>query len=239
MKKYITLFLAMLLTGMLTACAGSPAASSAPPSTSLASSLSESLSPSASSEASESGSAADGESESSATVTADEGQSGSSATKTLVVYFSRTGNTKAVAQQIAELTSGDLFEIQTVAAYPAEYEATTEVAKEEQNENARPELAAALENLADYDTVFIGYPIWWSDMPMAVYSFLDAYDLSGKTILPFCTHGGSGLSGTDAIIQAQEPNAAVSAALAISGSDAADAEQAVADWLKNTGAPAQ
>lgn len=233
MKKCIFIFLVLVFTGIMTACAGSANVSSAIPSASLTSSLSKSVSPSVSSDPLVSSRAIADENES-PVIEINEGQNESGAAKTLVVYFSHTGNTKAVAEQIAELTGGDLFEIQTVAAYPAEYEATTEVAKKEQTENARPELSSFLENHVDYDTVFIGYPIWWGDMPMAVYSFLDAYDFSGKTLLPFCTHGGSGLSGTDAHIQAEEPNASVSTAFAINGSSVADMGQAVIDWLKST-----
>ena len=111
----------------------------------------------------------------------------------LIAYFSRTGenygvgyiergNTSIVADIIAEQTGGDLFEIRTLSAYPDNYDEATEVAKQEQDVNARPELADNLEDISDYNVIFIGYPIWWSDMPMAVYTFLESHDLSGKTI---------------------------------------------------------
>lgn len=132
--------------------------------------------------------------------------------KTLVVYFSRTGenysvgniekdNTHIIADMIAEKENADTFEITTVNKYPETYDECTEVAKQEKDENARPEIIGTVENMEQYDTVFIGYPIWWGDMPMAVYTFLESYNFSGKTIIPFCTHEGSGISGTPSSIQ--------------------------------------
>lgn len=128
--------------------------------------------------------------------------------KILVAYFSRTGenyavgniakgNTHIVADMIAEMTGADTFEIKTVKEYPADYKETTEVAKREQEENARPELAAQVPNMADYDVVFLGYPIWWSDLPMPVYTFLESYDWNGKTIVPFVTSAGDVLTGKE------------------------------------------
>ncbi|EFM24021.1 flavodoxin [Selenomonas sp. oral taxon 149] len=128
--------------------------------------------------------------------------------RVLVVYFSRAdentggvgyiekGNTKILAEMIAERTHGDLFEIKTVKPYPKEYRPATEAAKQEKEENARPEIVGELPDLSKYDIVFLGYPIWWSDMPMPVYTFLDRENFAGKIILPFCTHEGSGLSDT-------------------------------------------
>ena len=128
--------------------------------------------------------------------------------KILVAFFSRTGdnyavgniekgNTHIVADMIAEMTGADTFEIKTVQTYPADYKETTEVAKREQEENARPELAAQVPNMADYDVVFLGYPIWWSDLPMPVYTFLESYDWNGKTIVPFVTSAGDVLTGKE------------------------------------------
>jgi len=129
-----------------------------------------------------------------------------SETKVLVVYFSRTGeqygvgnikegNTAIVAKMIAEKTKGDLFEIKLKNdTYPTEYRSLTEVAKEEKKANARPEIIGKVDNFADYDVVFIGTPNWWSDMPMAVYTFMEQYDWAGKKVAPFVTHEGSGLS---------------------------------------------
>ncbi len=181
------------------------------------------------------------------TASSDTSETGSSdGTKVLVAYFSRTGenygvgmiekgNTEIIAEMIALKTGGDLFRIEPVNAYPAGYDECTKVAREEKDSNARPKLAAEVENINDYDVVYIGYPIWWSDMPMPVYTFLESYDLSGKTIVPFCTHAGSGLSGTVKSIRTVCPGATVKDGLAISGTvaqnDRANAEKQVAAWL--------
>lgn len=155
--------------------------------------------------------------------------------KTLVAYFSYSGNTKSVAEKIAEKTGADIFVIDTTYDYPKEYNTVIEQAQQEKRENARPELSAAVENMADYDTVFIGYPNWWGDMPMVVYSFLDEYDLSGKTIIPFCTHGGSGLSGTVSSIKNAEPSADVKEGLAIRDNALDSSDSAIESWLGNNG----
>lgn len=110
----------------------------------------------------------------------------------LVAYFSWSGNTRVVAEQIRELTGGDLFEIKTVKEYPEEYRPCTEVAKKEKEADARPELQGKLENLSRYDVVFVGYPNWWGTAPMAVWTFLGSYDWTDKTLIPYCTHGGGG-----------------------------------------------
>ena len=128
--------------------------------------------------------------------------------KILVAFYSRTGenyavgniakgNTHIVADMIAEMTRADTCEIKTVKEYPADYKETTEVAKQELAENARPALATQVPNMADYDVVFLGYPIWWSDLPMPVYTFLESYDFSGKTIVPFATSAGDVLTGKE------------------------------------------
>ncbi|MDE7170916.1 MAG: DUF362 domain-containing protein [Oscillospiraceae bacterium] len=170
--------------------------------------------------------------------------------KTLVAYFSRAGenygvgviekgNTHIIADMIAAQTGGDTFEIAAVIPYPNNYDACTEVAQKEKNENARPGLTAAVDNMADYDVIFLGYPIWWGDMPMAVYTFLESYDFTGKTIVPFCTHAGSGLSGTVASIKSACPGADVLDGLAVAGTtaqnDQPSAEKAVTDWLSTSG----
>lgn len=164
----------------------------------------------------------------------------------LVAYFSRTGenynvgviekgNTHIIAEMIAEETGADIFEIQPVNPYPDTYDECTDVAREEQNENARPKIVGSVDNMEQYDMVFIGYPIWWGDLPMVVYTFLESYDFSGKTIIPFCTHEGSGLSGTDRNIASACPSATVLDGLAIRGSVAQnnrdEAKSDVLEWL--------
>ncbi len=146
-----------------------------------------------------------------------------------------TGNTGVVAAMIAEATGADLFSIQTVEKYPDTYDATINQGQEERNQDARPELASHLENTESYDVIFLGFPNWWGDMPMAVYSFLDEVDLSGKTIVPFVTSGGSGFSNTIRTIESLESGAAVQQGLSVSASSAAGAQDQVNEWLSGLG----
>ncbi len=172
-------------------------------------------------------------------------------TKALVVYFSRTGeqygvgeiekgNTAIVAEMIAEQTGANTFEIKPKNDnYPTTYDALTDYAKEEQNENARPEIKDAIENFDNYDTVFLGYPIWWGDLPMICYTFLESYDFSGKTVIPFCTHAGSGNAGTQSKIESAISGATVKEVLAILGEDTQkkpdSVKETVTDWLNDLG----
>lgn len=146
-----------------------------------------------------------------------------------------TGNTGVVADMIAQATGADLFSIRTVEQYPDTYDTTIDQGQQEQSDGARPELATHLENLDSYDTIFLGFPNWWGDMPMAVYSFLDEVDLSGKTVIPFVTSGGSGFSNIISTIQQMEPQATVQEGLSISGSSATGAQQQVESWLSELG----
>ena len=146
-----------------------------------------------------------------------------------------TGNTGVVADMIAQATGADLFSIRTVEQYPDTYDATIDQGQQEQSDGARPELATHLENLDSYDTIFLGFPNWWGDMPMAVYTFLDEVDLSGKTVIPFVTSGGSGFSNTISTIQQMEPQATVQEGLSIGGSSATGAQQQVESWLSELG----
>ena len=157
--------------------------------------------------------------------------------KTLVVYFSKTGeqysvgeitegNTAIIGKMIAEITSGDIFEIKVVNDnYPTKYTPLIQVAKQEKQSNARPEIEGSVENIADYDTVFIGYPNWWADMPMPVYTFLDNHDLSDKKVYHFCTHEGSGgvnRNGFDIYGHIAQNNRE-------------EAKKKVSEWLKSLG----
>lgn len=146
-----------------------------------------------------------------------------------------TGNTGVVADMIAQATGADLFSIRTVEQYPDTYDATIDQGQQEQSDGARPELATHLENLGSYDTIFLGFPNWWGDMPMAVYTFLDEVDLSGKTVIPFVTSGGSGFSNTISTIQQMEPQATVQEGLSIGASSATGAQQQVESWLSELG----
>lgn len=146
-----------------------------------------------------------------------------------------TGNTGIVADMIAEATGGQLFSILTAEQYPDSYNATIDAGQAEKNNGTLPELSSHIENLEDYDTIFLGFPNWWYGMPMAIYSFLDEYDFSGKTIVPFVTSGGSGFSNAISEIENAEPGATVLEGLSIGGGSAASAQDDVADWLADLG----
>ena len=146
------------------------------------------------------------------------------------------GRLRAVADMIQTQTGGTLFSIQTSVDYPGDGGALIDYAAEEQEEDARPELTSHIENLDDYDVIFIGYPTWWYDMLQALYSFFDEYDFSGKTIIPFNVHNGSRFSGTIETIQDLEPDAEViTDGFTVSERDVAGAAGDVADWLGGLG----
>ena len=144
------------------------------------------------------------------------------------------GRVQAVAEMIQSDTNGDLFSIQTSTEYPGDGEKLIDFAADEQDANARPELTTHIENPDDYDVVFVGYPNWWYDMPMVMYSFFEEYDFSGKTIIPFNVHNGSRFSSTISTIQELEPQAEViTDGFTVSERNVADAAKDVADWLDN------
>lgn len=146
------------------------------------------------------------------------------------------GNNEYIAQLIQQQTGGDLFAIETEEEYPGSHDDLLEYAYEEKSEDARPALAGQIDNLDNYDTIFLGYPNWNADLPMPLYTFLEEYDLSGKTIIPFTTHGGSGFSRTIDTIAELEPDAQVEEdGLAISRNAVPDAEGEVTDWVSGLG----
>lgn len=138
-----------------------------------------------------------------------------------------------MAEKIAVYLDADIFRIETVSNYPEDYTETTNVAMLELNTNARPELKSLINNIGEYDMVFLGYPNWWGTMPMCVCTFLESYDFSGKTILPFCTHEGSGLGHSEKDIAKLCPDSDVKKGLAIRGSRVATADNEIAAWLKD------
>lgn len=156
--------------------------------------------------------------------------------KSLVVYFSWSGNTKNVAEAIQKETDSDIFEIVPATSYTKDYNDLLDDAQKEQEDDARPEIKDKIDNIDDYDTIYLGYPNWWGDMPMIIYSFLDDYDLSGKTIAPFCTSGGSGFSDSISTITSMEKDATVLAdGLHIGDSDTDNPDSAVKDWIEQIG----
>lgn len=166
--------------------------------------------------------------------------------KVLVAFFSRTGenyavgniskgNTHIIAEMIAKETGGKLFRIESVKPYPDEYKVCVEVAKAEKESNARPEVKGDVK-VEDYDIIFLGYPNWWGDMPMAVYTFIEKHNWNGKTVVPFCTHEGSGLLGTERKLKDACKGVTVSEGLAIKGTTAKNSQsqalKTVQTWLK-------
>ncbi len=170
--------------------------------------------------------------------------------KILVAYFSRAGenyqvgviekgNTHIMADMVAEITGADEFEIKTVKPYPESYQECTEVVKKELEENARPELSSKVEDLSKYEVIFLGYPIYWSDFPPPVYTFLESYDFNGKTIIPFCTSAGEYMTGKEVNIPQIAKGSTIRDGLGVSGKDCQnDPEKirnAVKNWLADLG----
>ncbi len=166
---------------------------------------------------------------------APESEATQTGSKSLVVYFSWSGNTENVAKSIQSQTDSDIFEIVPATPYSDDYDAVVDLAQAEQSEDARPAIADSIENIADYDVIYVGYPNWWGDMPMILYTFFDSYDFSGKTVAPFCTSGGSGLSDTVNAIKELEPNAAVTEGLHIGSGASSNPDDAVSEWLSEIG----
>lgn len=172
--------------------------------------------------------------------------------KILIAYYSRRGNnytsggivdlaignTEIAAKAIQKLVGGDAFRIDPVKEYPVDYEKTTQVAQAELRQGARPEIKGRVEDMSSYDVIFLGYPNWWSTMPMVVFTFLEAYDFAGKTLLPFCTNEGSGLGHSESDIKKLCPKAKVLKGLAIRGSAVKGAEGDIADWITASGVKA-
>ena len=153
----------------------------------------------------------------------------------LVVYFSWSGNTENVAKAIQSQTDSDIFEIVPATPYSDDYNTVLDVAREEQRSNARPAISGSIENIEQYDVIYVGFPNWWGDMPMILYTFFDTYDLSGKTVALFCTSGGSGLSGTVNEVKSLEPNATVTQGLHIGSGSSSNPDNAVSEWLNALG----
>lgn len=156
--------------------------------------------------------------------------------KILIVYFSKTSNTKAVAEHIQSIVGGDLLELKTLRQYPEDHDETVKTAVQERHADARPELATVFpENMADYDVIFAGYPVWEYTMPMAYFTFFDRYKFSGKIIIPFSTHLGSRLGSGPADIARLCPEAVILKGLALRGPEAAASLKTVETWLMEIG----
>lgn len=164
-----------------------------------------------------------------------DGVDASSGASRVIVDGKLKGNTQYVASIISEATGGDLFEIKTVKKYPGSHKELVDAAKEEADSKTHPKLATHIKNLKDYDVIFVGFPNWWYDMPMPLYTFFDEHDFKGKTIIPFCTHGGSRFSSAIKTIRDLEKQATVQDGYAISSSRVSTSKPDVLNWLKRIG----
>ena len=251
MKRILPAFLAVILALALTGCAGgapaaSPGPSAAGPAPAQAAPAPTQVAPAPTQTAQPAGEPAEGAEAAGSsiliayfTMPEDVDPAGADAVAgaSIVVRDGEIlGNVEYMAQTIQQAVGGDLLRIETVEEYPLEHEALVDFAAEEQEAGARPELATQIENLGQYDTIFLGYPNWWGDMSQALYTFLESYDLSGKTIIPFCPHGGSGFSRTQSTIAELQPNATVREdGLALSRNDVADSAEQVTAWAQGLG----
>ena len=226
MKKLCSILLSMTLLFSLAACgSGEPASSESGPSEASASS-------------SEASSQADAKSAEMSAGSEDEPAESEAPTAeggTLIAYFSWSGNTEQMAQTRQAEIDGDLFKIEPATPYTEDYDTLLDIAQQEQAEDARPELAAQVENWDSYDVVFVGYPNWWSDAPMAVYTFLETYDFDGKTLIPFNTSASGGFDRSLSGIEESAAGANILDGLALTEGELGNARNEVSGWLAGLG----
>ena len=228
MKKWLSLILALAMALPLAACgsAGNQENTPEPPASVSGSTVEETSAPTDAETPAEEPAEEPAESETPAAE-----DSGS----VLIAYFSWSGNTEQVARIIQQETGGDLFEIAPAAAYTDDYNELLDIAQQEQSDNARPELAGQVENWAQYDTVFVGYPNWWSDAPMAIYTFLESYDWDGKTLIPFNTSASGGFGRSLSGLEESASGATILDGLSFTERTLGDAQSEVAAWLDGLG----
>lgn len=228
MKKWTSLLLALAMTLSLAACgdSGTQENTSEPPASVSGSTGEETPAPTGTEMPAEEPAEEPAESETSTT-----GDSSS----VLITYFSWSGNTEQVAQIIQQETGGDLFEIAPATAYTDDYNELLDIAQQEQSDDARPELAGQVENWEQYDTIFVGYPNWWSDAPMAVYTFVESYDWSGKTLVPFNTSASGGFGRSLSGLEESASGASILEGISFTERTLGDAQGEVAAWLDELG----
>lgn len=212
MKKWTSLFLALAMALSLAACGSSNQGNTPEPPASVSGST--------------------GEETPAPTGTETPAEDSSSV---LIAYFSWSGNTEQVAQIIQQETGGDLFEIAPATPYTDDYNELLNIAQQEQSDNARPELAGQVENWEQYDTIFVGYPNWWSDAPMAVYTFVESYDWDGKALIPFNTSASGGFGRSLSGLEESASGAAILEGISFTERTLGDAQGEVAAWLDELG----
>ena len=223
MKKWTSLFLALAMALSLAACGSSNQGNTPEPPASVSGSTAEET---PTEEPAEEPSEEPAESE---TPTTEDSSS------VLIAYFSWSGNTEQVAQIIQQETGGDLFEIAPATAYTDDYNELLDIAQQEQSDNARPELAGQVENWEQYDTVFVGYPNWWSDAPMAVYTFVESYDWDGKTLVPFNTSASGGFGRSLPGLEESAAGASILDGISLTERTLGNAQSEVTTWLNELG----
>ena len=227
MKKWTSLFLALAMALSLAACGSSNQGNTPEPPASVSGSTGEETpAPTGTEMPAEEPAEEPAESETSTT-----GDSSS----VLIAYFSWSGNTEQVAQIIQQETGGDLFEIAPATPYTDDYDELLDIAQQEQSDNARPELAGQVENWEQYDTIFVGCPNCWSDAPMAVYTFLESYDWSGKTLVPFNTSASGGFGRSLSGLEESASGASILEGISFTERTLGDAQGEVAAWLDELG----
>lgn len=228
MKKWTSLLLALAMTLSLAACgdSGTQENTSEPPASVSGSTGEETPAPTGTEMPAEEPAEEPAESETSTT---------EDSSSVLITYFSWSGNTEQVAQIIQQETGGDLFEIAPATAYTDDYNELLDIAQQEQSDDARPELAGQVENWEQYDTIFVGYPNWWSDAPMAVYTFVESYDWSGKTLVPFNTSASGGFGRSLSGLEESASGATILDGLSFTERTLGDAQSEVTTWLDELG----
>lgn len=231
MKKVCSILLSMAMLLSLAACSGGePAASES--SASEAPTSSSEISSQPASESAETSAAPEEPASSEEPAASEESNE---AGGTLIAYFSWSGNTEQMAQTIQAEIGGDLFKIKPAVPYTEDYDTLLDIAQQEQAEDARPELAAQVENWDSYDVIFVGYPNWWSDAPMAVYTFLEAYDFTGKTLIPFNTSASGGFGRSLSGIEESAAGATILEGLALTEGELGNVQSEVSSWLASLG----
>lgn len=232
MRKWTSLLLALAMTLSLAACgnSGTQENTSEPPASVSGSTAEETPAPTDTETPAEEPTEAPAE-ETAESETSTTGDSSS----VLIAYFSWSGNTEQVAQIIQQETGGDLFEIAPATPYTDDYNELLDIAQQEQSGNARPELAGQVENWEQYDTIFVGYPNWWSDAPMAIYTFVESYDWDGKTLVPFNTSASGGFGRSLSGLEESASGAAVLEGISFTERTLGDAQSEVTAWLDELG----
>ena len=231
MKKWTSLLLALAMALSLAACGNSNQENTPEPPASVSGSTGEKTPAPTDTETPTEEPAEEPSEEPAESETSTTGDSSS----VLIAYFSWSGNTEQVAQIIQQETGGDLFEIAPATPYTNDYNELLDIAQQEQSDNARPELAGQVENWEQYDTIFVGYPNWWSDAPMAVYTFLESYDWDGKTLIPFNTSASGGFGRSLSGLEESASGATILDGISFTERTLGDAQSEVIAWLDGLG----